>query len=168
MRIQCIWRLFSTWSLPTIGMLFSAWQAMTQALHPMQELRSTAIPHDVPRAELIAAQVNGAALAQIVPDFGRQKIQLAGYRDAPQQEIPASPPFLVIEIVSPDDRHQELLSKLKQYQAWGIKHIWVVEPELREFHEYVGSGLVQVDSFELPDSGFSVSAAELFAEATAR
>ena len=34
----------STCSLPTIGMLFSAWQAMMQALQPMQELRSIAMP----------------------------------------------------------------------------------------------------------------------------
>ena len=35
---------FSTCSLPTTGMLFSAWQAITQAWQPMQELRSIAIP----------------------------------------------------------------------------------------------------------------------------
>ena len=34
-RIQCICRFLSTWSLPTIGMLFSAWQATTHAWHPM-------------------------------------------------------------------------------------------------------------------------------------
>jgi hypothetical protein len=39
----------------------------------------------VPRAELIAAQLKSTALAQIVPDVGDKKIQLAGYSDAPQQ-----------------------------------------------------------------------------------
>ena len=36
MRIQCISRPCSTCSLPTTGTLFSAWQATTQALHPVQ------------------------------------------------------------------------------------------------------------------------------------
>src|SRR3954451_24156528 len=41
--IQCIWRLRRTSSLPTTAMLFSAWQAVLQALQPMQELRLIAI-----------------------------------------------------------------------------------------------------------------------------
>ena len=45
MRIQCIARPRLTWTLPTIGMLFSAWQATTQALQPMQTFMSTAMPH---------------------------------------------------------------------------------------------------------------------------
>ena len=44
MRSQCISRPLATWSLPTTGMLFSAWQATTQALQPVQVLRSMAMP----------------------------------------------------------------------------------------------------------------------------
>ena len=45
MRIQCISRPRSTWSLPTTGMLFSAWQATTHALQPVHVVRSIAMPH---------------------------------------------------------------------------------------------------------------------------
>ena len=45
MRIQCIARPLTTCSLPTIGILFSAWQAIMQALQPVQVFRSTAMPH---------------------------------------------------------------------------------------------------------------------------
>src|SRR5581483_3176941 len=38
MRIQCISRLRATCSLPTMGMLFSDWQAIMQPLQPMQLL----------------------------------------------------------------------------------------------------------------------------------
>ena len=44
MRSQCISRPSSTCSLPTTGTLFSAWQATTQALQPMQAFRSTLMP----------------------------------------------------------------------------------------------------------------------------
>ena len=50
MRIQCISRRASTCSLPTTGMLFSAWQATTQALQPMQVLRLIAMPQALPVA----------------------------------------------------------------------------------------------------------------------
>ena len=35
----------STWSLPTMAMLFSLWQAITQALQPMQAWLSMTMPH---------------------------------------------------------------------------------------------------------------------------
>ena len=44
MRIQCISRPAITWSLPTTGALFSASQATTQALHPVQAVKSMAMP----------------------------------------------------------------------------------------------------------------------------
>ena len=44
MRIQCISRLTATCSLPTTGMLFSAWQATTHALQPMHAVMSIAMP----------------------------------------------------------------------------------------------------------------------------
>ncbi len=44
-RSQCISRPRLTWSLPTTGMLFSAWQATTQALQPTHAVRSIDMPH---------------------------------------------------------------------------------------------------------------------------
>jgi Uma2 family endonuclease len=93
---------------------------------------------------------------------------IAVYLNPPDGAMASCPPFIAIEVVSPDDRHQELLRKLQDYLAWGVVHIWVVEPELSKFHIYDSRGLVERDCFELPEYGFRVSAAELFAEATAR
>ncbi len=45
MRSQCISRPRRTCSWPTTGTLFSLWQAITQALQPVQALRSIAIAH---------------------------------------------------------------------------------------------------------------------------
>jgi Uma2 family endonuclease len=83
----------------------------------------------------------------------------------PAEQVPSSPPFIVVEITSPDDRHQDLLEKLEEYRVWGVPHIWVVEPELKKFYVYTTAGLTQVTQFELLESGFRVTAAELFAEA---
>src|SRR5688500_1262465 len=44
MRLQCISRLILTWSVPTLGMLFSAWQATMHAEQPMQAFMSIAMP----------------------------------------------------------------------------------------------------------------------------
>jgi Uma2 family endonuclease len=85
----------------------------------------------------------------------------------PRDEVPAAPPLVVVEITSPDDRHQDLLQKLEEYRAWGVRHVWVVEPELKAFYVYDAGGLARVSQFELAEFGFRVTAADLFAEANA-
>jgi Uma2 family endonuclease len=81
------------------------------------------------------------------------------------ERIPASPPIVVVEIVSPDDRHAEVMRKLDEYRAWGVEHIWLVEPELRKLFVYDSRGLLEVKQFELPDLKIRIAAEELFAEA---
>ena len=83
----------------------------------------------------------------------------------PSEQVPTRPPFVVIEITSPDDRYREVLRKLEDYRIWGVQHIWVIQPELRKFHVYESGTLREVGQFELPDSNIRIDANELFAEA---
>jgi Uma2 family endonuclease len=87
---------------------------------------------------------------------------LAVFREFPKDAVPATAPLIVVEIVSPDDRHEELLRKLGEYRAWGVEHIWVVEPELKTLSIYDSRGLGRVKQFECGD--LRISAEELFAE----
>jgi Uma2 family endonuclease len=84
------------------------------------------------------------------------------------KRVPASPPSIVVEITSPDDRHEELLRKLDQYRAWGVEHIWVVTPELKKLHVYDSRGLTEMSQFELTDANIRIAADELFAETSAQ
>lgn len=77
--------------------------------------------------------------------------------------VPASPPFLIVEISSPDDRLDAMLQKLEEYRVWGVPHIWLIEPELKRIHVYDGGSLREVSSLELPQFGFVVSAQQVFA-----
>lgn len=40
-------------------------------------------------------------------------------------------PELVVEVISPDDRWEEVRQKLEDYFSIGVQRIWVVEPENR-------------------------------------
>jgi Uma2 family endonuclease len=80
----------------------------------------------------------------------------------PAEEIPSSPPLLVVEISSPDDRLNDMLQKLEDYRVWGVPHIWLVEPELKKLHVYDNGSLREVKRFELQPFGFTVAAEELF------
>ncbi len=43
--------------------------------------------------------------------------------------IPTVPPFLVIEILSPEDRMTRMLPKIQEYLAIGVEWIWLIDPK---------------------------------------
>jgi Uma2 family endonuclease len=63
----------------------------------------------------------------------------------PDEEIFRTPPFLVVEILSKDDRASDLQEKLDDYREFGVPFIWIVDPRTRRGHTYtpdaVHSGL---------------------------
>ena len=46
----------------------------------------------------------------------------------PDEEIFTTPPFLVIEILSKDDRASDIQEKIDDYLAFGIPFVWVIDP----------------------------------------
>ena len=87
---------------------------------------------------------------------------IAMWEGAAPDPLPTSPPLLVVEVSSPDDRLGAMLQKLEEYRIWGVQHIWLVEPELKRIHVYDNGSLAQVSTLELPQFGFAVTAADLF------
>jgi Uma2 family endonuclease len=43
--------------------------------------------------------------------------------------IPAVAPFLVVEILSPEDRMVRMLPKIQEYLSIGVEWIWIVDPQ---------------------------------------
>ena len=68
---------------------------------------------------------------------------------APVAEVPSTPPLIVIEIVSRDDRYTEIVQKLDEYRRWGVQHVWLVDPYLGKIYSYGSSGLKEVSEFFL-------------------
>jgi Uma2 family endonuclease len=76
----------------------------------------------------------------------------------PEERVPIRPPLVAIEIVSPDDRYSEMLEKLKEYQQWGVTHIWVVDPQRRALAAYEDEVLRTVPRLALRGYPFELSA----------
>jgi Uma2 family endonuclease len=43
--------------------------------------------------------------------------------------IPTVPPFLVVEILSPEDRMVRMAPKVQEYLSLGVEWVWVIDPE---------------------------------------
>lgn len=58
----------------------------------------------------------------------------------PKNPVIKTPPFLVIEVLSPDDRACDLEAKLDDYFAFGVKYVWVINPETRRGFIHTSKG----------------------------
>lgn len=49
-------------------------------------------------------------------------------------------PFLVVEVLSPDDRAYDMRDKIADYRYLGVKYIWVVDPRAQSADIYTAEG----------------------------
>jgi Uma2 family endonuclease len=82
----------------------------------------------------------------------------------PLKPVPDTPPLIVIEILSKDDRYSDVMQKLEEYLTWGVANIWVVDPMTKRFSAYTHLGLQNVSSFSLPDYPFQLTPSDLFSD----
>jgi Uma2 family endonuclease len=83
-----------------------------------------------------------------------------------REPILTHPPLLVIEVQSPDIPLRKTAEKSAEYLAFGIEHVWVIDPYARVAYRGSPSGLELVRSGELsiPGTPIRVIPDELFAE----
>ena len=57
---------------------------------------------------------------------------LCVYLADPKQQIPSTPPFLCIEILSPEDRMSRVEVRINDFLAMGVNTVWLIDPETRQ------------------------------------
>ena len=78
----------------------------------------------------------------------------------PGERVPATPPFLCVEILSPEDRMSRIEERINDYLRMGVAYVWVLDPQTRQAFiatpaeglREVRSGLLRTDdpSMEAP------------------
>ncbi len=77
--------------------------------------------------------------------------------------IPTVPPFLVVEILSPEDRLVRLQPKIQEYLAHGVEWVWVIDPDERRALSYSPAipGGTPVDVLRTQNPDLAVPLADL-------
>jgi Uma2 family endonuclease len=103
---------------------------------------------------------------QVKPDSFRVPDLTVLRAGAPRERILTHPPLLVIEIQSPEDTLRRTAAKAAEYLAFGIEHVWVIDPAARVAYRGTAEGLELVRTGELtiPESPIRIVLSDLFAE----
>jgi Uma2 family endonuclease len=75
--------------------------------------------------------------------------------------VPDLPPLVAIEVLSPDDRMSVVREKLQEYRAWGVGHVWLVDPHSRRLYT-CDTGLTEVTSFFVPELNLTLGPEQIF------
>ena len=82
----------------------------------------------------------------------------------PTGRIITLPPFIVIEVLSPEDRAYRIQEKITDYLGFGVKNIWVIDPETKTAVSYTQTGIVSISegSLRTSDPEIELRLSELF------
>ncbi|MBV9155765.1 MAG: Uma2 family endonuclease [Acidobacteriaceae bacterium] len=81
------------------------------------------------------------------------------------EPVLSSAPFLCVEILSPEDRMSRVIERVKEYLAFGVSYVWVVDPESKSAFSYTRDEVREArDRLITANPEISISLEELFAE----
>lgn len=107
---------------------------------------------------LIAVRVQVKPTRLRVPDV------LAVRGTMPTGRFLREPPYIAVEIVSPDDRADDIADKIDDYLDFGIPNIWYIDPRRRRVAVETRDGSrICRDVVETADGEISIPASEIFA-----
>jgi Uma2 family endonuclease len=108
--------------------------------------------------------------------FPEQRVQLSATRfrvpdvcvyvgKKPREQVFRTPPFICIEILSPEDRLPRLEKKIADYLRFGVRHVWLIDPRSRRAWTYTTEGRREILDHVLQTEGpkLEVPLEELFA-----
>jgi Uma2 family endonuclease len=83
--------------------------------------------------------------------FAEQRVQISPTRyrvpdicvivgEKPREQIFRQPPFIAIEILSKDDRVEQMQIRINDYLTFGIRYVWVINPRTRIARIYTKDG----------------------------
>jgi Uma2 family endonuclease len=86
--------------------------------------------------------------------------------DSPKEQVVSCPPFICIEILSPEDRLRKMRERIDDYLNFGTDHVWIIDPGLRKAYTCSKTGFLEPDSgiLQVPGTLIRVPLGELFAE----
>jgi Uma2 family endonuclease len=179
-KIRARWAMLCFWQVATKTQIRSEDYLRMSFEHDAEfvhgEIVERSMPDEIHSAIQFLILLKFGSLVHSYPLYPRPEIRMRVGRDryriadiavfagSHPQTVPETPPLVVVEILSKDDRHSDVIQKLDEYREWGIAHIGVIDPATKRFWWYNELGLQNVSSLALSEFPFQLTPAELFAD----
>ena len=62
----------------------------------------------------------------------------------PKEQVFTAPPFICIEILSPEDRWARVQERIHDFLAFGVPNIWILDPQSRKAYACTSAGTHEV------------------------
>jgi Uma2 family endonuclease len=79
------------------------------------------------------------------------------------EQIFEFPPLVCIEVLSPEDRKSRMNVKIADYRAFGVRHIWIIDPDKRTGWDVSSGEWNPVDRFAVEGTDVYLAIEELLA-----
>jgi Uma2 family endonuclease len=101
-----------------------------------------------------------------------QRVQVAATRfripdvclvvGAPQEQILRTPPFICVEVLSPDDRFSAMRQRVEDYLSFGVPYVWILDPATRQAWRCTPAGTQEVTELRTENPETLVPVGDLF------
>ncbi len=85
-------------------------------------------------------------------------------RGTPIEQVFTKPQLIAVEVLSPEDRRARMDEKIANYIAFGIPHIWIIDPADRVGWDCSSGEWTPATRFEVPNTPIYLDLPELFAQ----
>lgn len=82
--------------------------------------------------------------------------------EKPVEQVFTAPPFICIEILSPDDRMSRMQVRVDDYLAFGVPYIWILDPSSHKAWRCTHEGLLEVKELRTENPEILVPVRDLF------
>jgi Uma2 family endonuclease len=86
--------------------------------------------------------------------------------EKPREQIFRTPPFICIEVLSPEDRVARTQARIDDYLKFGVAYVWVFNPENRRVWVYTNEGSREIKDgiLRTENPSLTVDLSEIFSE----
>jgi len=82
----------------------------------------------------------------------------------PTDQIFREPPFICIEILSPDDRVSRTNERMADYFRFGVPYVWLIDPQTRKAWRCTPGAMVEVPELRTENPTMVIPLEELFTD----
>ena len=82
--------------------------------------------------------------------------------EVPEEQIFTKPPFICIEILSPEHGLSAMQERVTDYLNMGVTYIWILDPKTRLAYRWTAQGMHQISELRTDDPTILVPLAGIF------